>query len=75
MIKNFIVWTGYKVNDKWYSASDHVRVESLEAAHVKGVELIKEQRKELDSGIVRLPSSDVPRRYVVAEIVHTTEEM
>lgn len=75
MAKKFVVWTAYKVNNKWYAASDHERVESLEAAHVKGVALIKEQRKELVSGIIRIASSDVPRRYSVAEIVHISEEM
>ena len=77
MAKNFIVWTSYKIKDKWYTANDHERVESLEAAHVKGPELIKEQRTELNSGIVRLPSTEyrVPRRYVVAEIIHVSEAM
>jgi hypothetical protein len=67
--------TQFFYNDKWMSASDTKTVGTLEAAHDKGRELVKDQRRDFVSGIVKIENNPVPRRYVIAEIVFTSDPL
>jgi hypothetical protein len=72
-MNKYRVWTQYFYNGKWYSAGDNKSVETAELAHKKGEELIKEQRTDFMTGLVRLETTPVPRRYLIAEVIYTSE--
>lgn len=73
--KPYQVHTQYLYNGKWRTAGDHVGCDTVQDARNKGAELVVEQRKTLNGGVVTFTESKIPRRYVIRQLLEISEPM